>query len=130
MLMRAVSGVLSGTLAVSAASLPTRCDNSTSVIARNLASFAEAQDLNSPYPFYFPVLQNGTASNSGQFPMPLCNGFKLEEATIDQMQAAFANGTLTTVSLVLCYIRRIQQTDFYLEYVYLPVFLYHLLIPA
>jgi amidase len=34
----------------------------------------------------FPLQQNAGATEL--FPMPLCNGFKLEEATIDQMQQA------------------------------------------
>ena len=127
--MRAVSAALSGSLIVSAATIQARYDANASPTTSNWDSLADAQDLTSPYPFYFPVLQNGSASNSGQFPMPLCNGFRLKEATIDQMQEAFSNGTLTTVSLVQCYIRRIQQTDFYLEYVCSLVLLYRLLIP-
>lgn len=63
----------------------------------------------------FPLQEN--AGKSSLFPMPLCNGFKLEEATIDQMQAALKNGTLTSVQLVLCYMQRNYQTDDYIKYV-------------
>ncbi|KAF4628261.1 hypothetical protein G7Y89_g9883 [Cudoniella acicularis] len=77
--------------------------------------FAESQELSSPYPYQFPVLQNGSNADSGQFPMPLCYGFKLEEATIDQLQQAMANGTLTSVQIVLCYLQRVFQTDEYIQ---------------
>ena len=63
----------------------------------------------------FPLQEN--AGKSSLFPMPLCNGFKLEEATIDQMQSAMKNGTLTSVQLVLCYMQRNYQTDDYIKYV-------------
>ncbi|KAK8070423.1 amidase [Apiospora hydei] len=45
--------------------------------------------------------------------MPQCGGFQLEEATIDQMQAAMENGTLTSVQLVTCYMMRTYQTQEY-----------------
>jgi hypothetical protein len=51
------------------------------------------------------------------FPMPLCHGFLLEEATIDQMQHALSNTNLTSQQLVACYMRRIYQTDQYIKYV-------------
>jgi hypothetical protein len=76
---------------------------------------AESQVLTSPYPFNFPVLQEGAASNSGQFPMPLCHGFKLEEATIDQLQDAMQDGKLSSKKLVECYLQRIYQVDFYIR---------------
>ncbi|KAK4183061.1 putative amidase [Podospora australis] len=65
-----------------------------------------------PYP-----AQNGTTNTAADlFRMPLCGrGFKLEEATIDQMQHAMQNGTLTSVQLVKCYIERVFQTDDYIN---------------
>jgi len=43
----------------------------------------------------------------------------LEEATIDQMQAAMSRGKLTSQQLVMCYMQRIYQTDQYIKYVIL-----------
>lgn len=82
----------------------------------NVSSFPETQTLISPYPYEFPVLGNGTNEDSGHFPMPLCNGLTLEEATIDQLQEALSTGELTTVTLTLCYIQRVYQTDQYIRY--------------
>ncbi|KAK4223318.1 amidase [Podospora fimiseda] len=56
---------------------------------------------------------NTTTTNP--FPMPLCGTFKLEEATIDQMQAAMANESLTSVQLVRCYLDRVEQTNEYIN---------------
>jgi amidase len=61
----------------------------------------------------FPLQQN--AGSTGLFPMPRCGSFKLEEATIDQMQAAMASGTLTSVQLVQCYMLREFQTHQYIK---------------
>ncbi|KAK7736510.1 hypothetical protein SLS53_006940 [Cytospora paraplurivora] len=47
--------------------------------------------------------------------MPSCGGFDLEEATIDQMQDAMANGTLTSQQLTSCYITRTYQTNSYIN---------------
>jgi amidase len=75
----------------------------------------ESQTLQSPYPYDFPLLQNGSNGDNGQFPMPLCNNFKLEEATIDQLQEELLSGRLTSVQIVLCYLQRIYQTDEYIR---------------
>ncbi|KAK0710804.1 amidase signature domain-containing protein [Lasiosphaeris hirsuta] len=61
----------------------------------------------------FPLQKN--VGTDTLFPMPLCGTFKLEEATIDQMQAAMENGTLTSVELVKCYQLRVYQTDDYIN---------------
>lgn len=61
----------------------------------------------------FPLLQN--VGTNALFPMPPCNGFHLEEATIDQMQAAMKQGNLTSVQLSLCYLERMLQTKDYLK---------------
>ncbi|KAF7933637.1 uncharacterized protein EAE98_003346 [Botrytis deweyae] len=81
----------------------------------NITDFVETQLLEDPSPYDFPILQNGSLADSGQFPMPLCNGFKLEEASIDQLQSALSNGTLTSVQIVMCYLERIYQTDEYIR---------------
>src|SRR5277367_6031173 len=81
----------------------------------NASKVGEAQVLESPYPYYFPVLEPGAELDSGQFPMPLCHGFKLEEATIDQLQEAMEDGKLSSKKLVCCYLQRIYQTDFYIR---------------
>ncbi|KAF7889748.1 uncharacterized protein EAF02_002163 [Botrytis sinoallii] len=81
----------------------------------NITDFVETQLLEDPSPYDFPILQNGSLAESGQFPMPLCNGFKLEEASIDQLQSALSNGTLTSVQIVMCYLERIYQTDEYIR---------------
>lgn len=97
-----------------------------SIAGAKFSSRAQEQDANqlvesdqileSPFPYYFPQLGSGGAANSGQFPMPLCHGFKLEEATIDQLQNAMDKGTLSSVKIVMCYLQRIYQTDAYLRY--------------
>lgn len=83
--------------------------------AYNATQLIENQTLENPYPYDFPLLQNGPAADSGQFPMPLCHGFKLEEATIDKLQEELSSGRLTCVQIVLCYLRRVYQTDEYIR---------------
>jgi amidase len=61
----------------------------------------------------FPLQEN--ADTDRLFPMALCNGFKLEEATIDQMQDAMKKGKLTSQQLVICYLQRQYQTDEYIK---------------
>ncbi|KAK8068555.1 hypothetical protein PG996_007667, partial [Apiospora saccharicola] len=68
------------------------------------------QSLESDVPF-FPLQEH--ADSAQLFPMPPCGGFQLEEATIDQMQAAMGNGTLTSVQLATCYMMRTYQTQEY-----------------
>lgn len=74
----------------------------------------DSQIVNDPYPYHFPKL--GT-EGSKLFPMKDCMGFKLEEASIDDIQKQYKNGTFTTVELVTCYLDRIVQTQQYLKYV-------------
>lgn len=61
----------------------------------------------------FPLEQY--AGTPELFPMSPCGSFRLEEATIDQMQRAMANGTLTSQQLVMCYITRTYQTNSYIN---------------
>lgn len=49
------------------------------------------------------------------FPVSPCGSFHLEEATIDQMQEAMSNGTLTSQQLVTCYMIRTYQTNSYIN---------------
>ncbi|KAF4783522.1 amidase [Colletotrichum scovillei] len=64
-------------------------------------------------PSVFPLLED--VGSADLFPMPLCGTFKLEEATIDEMQAALAAGTLTSQQLVGCYIQRTYRTQEYIH---------------
>lgn len=48
---------------------------------------------------------------SSPFEMPLCNGLKIEDATVDTLQRWMILGKLTSQDLVRCYIARIEQTN-------------------
>lgn len=61
----------------------------------------------------FPLEQY--AGTAELFPMAPCGTFLLHEATIDQMQQAMTNGTLTSQQLVMCYITRTYQTNSYIN---------------
>ena len=74
---------------------------------------ATAETLTTPFPYYFPNLGQ---SATDLFPMPDCNGFVLEEATIDQLQDVMGKGQLTSLQIASCYLQRIQQTDEYIKY--------------
>lgn len=63
------------------------------------------------------LLKEKSLASDVLFPVLPCGKFKLEEATIDQMQAAMEAGTLTSVQLVGCYVLRTFQTDLYIKYV-------------
>lgn len=74
---------------------------------------AVSQTLAKPFPYEFPQLNSAPGA---LFPMPRCGPVELAEATIDQLQAAMAAGTLTSVQLAACYLQRISQTDAYIEW--------------
>ena len=78
----------------------------------NDTGLAISQILNDPFPYAFPQQE---LRGSILFPMPLCKGLKLEEATIDQLQHWMSLGKLSTRQLVECYIDRITQTDGYIR---------------
>ncbi|KAK3112758.1 hypothetical protein LTR53_010618 [Teratosphaeriaceae sp. CCFEE 6253] len=78
----------------------------------NATALAEAQILTDPFPYYFPQLN---ASSTRLFAMPLCHGVKIEETTIDQLQSYMANGSLSSVQLLDCYLHRVHQTDEYIN---------------
>ncbi len=85
----------------------------------NASYLVSSQTLEAPFPYYFPNVEDPTAL----FPMLPCDGFTLEEATIDQLQDAMSNGRLTSSRLLLCYLQRIYQTDDYIKYVISATFL-------
>ncbi|KAF4339886.1 hypothetical protein FBEOM_6184 [Fusarium beomiforme] len=87
----------------------------TGLIAQGVS--ATPQSKNEPL-FAFnknmlPLEKNAGSPNL--FPMPDCNGFKLEEATFTEMQNAMKAGKLTSVQLVTCYLMRSYQTKEYLN---------------
>ncbi|OHF02014.1 glutamyl-tRNA(Gln) amidotransferase subunit A [Colletotrichum orchidophilum] len=89
---------------------------SLSLILANLVFPAVSQLVASPSLLtpLFPLQQNENTTDL--FPMPACAGtFKLEEATIDQMQKAMENGILTSQQLVMCYMQRTFQTQEYIS---------------
>ena len=63
-----------------------------------------------------PSLNSNIENMNEQFRMPKCQGFTLEEATIDQLQDAMKKGLLSSASLCLCYIDRYHQTKDLLKY--------------
>lgn len=69
--------------------------------------------LRTPYPYYFPPIND--AGTPALFPMPPCQGITLEEATIDQLQDYMSHGTLTSVQLLKCYLKRVRQVDEYIN---------------
>ncbi|KXG47207.1 Amidase [Penicillium griseofulvum] len=75
-------------------------------------SLVDSQILTDPYLYDFPRLGGHGAE---QFAMRPCHGFKLEEATIDQIQAQLEIGTFTGVQLLECYMDRVHQTQPYLN---------------
>lgn len=81
----------------------------------NNTGLAASQILNDPFPYYFPD-QNGTSA-AQLFAMPLCNGVKLEEATIDLLQSYMSKGNLTSVQIVKCYMQRAYRTGEYIKYI-------------
>lgn len=79
----------------------------------NASALAASQVLNDPFPYYFPE-QNATSA-AQLFAMPLCNGVRLEEATIDDLQSYMSKGKLTSVQIVTCYMQRAYQTGEYIK---------------
>ncbi|KAJ6184871.1 hypothetical protein N7519_006172 [Penicillium mononematosum] len=83
----------------------------SSVVAQS-DCLVDSQILTDPYKYDFPRLGGDGAA---QFAMRPCHGFKLEEATIDQIQAELEIGTFTGVQLLECYMDRVHQTQPYLN---------------
>lgn len=88
-----------------------------SALAQSISAFLQSTifDTNNGFSI-FPLLED--VGSPDLFPMPPCGSFQLEESTIEQMQAAMSNGTLTSVQLCLCYLQRTLQTNSYIRYVW------------
>lgn len=69
---------------------------------------------NPQFAYDFPIPGKNA---SDLFPMHLCHGFRLEEASIDDIQGLLTSRALSSVDLVSCYLDRIYQTSSYLKYV-------------
>ncbi|GJC86167.1 putative amidase C869.01 [Colletotrichum liriopes] len=82
-------------------------------VSSHTGTFTWPINSSSTIPSVFPLIEN--ADSVDLFPMPLCGAFSLEEATIDQMQAAMDVGALTSQQLVSCYIQRTYQTQEYIH---------------
>ena len=85
----------------------------SSSVSQFIPDYSGADIFASSNATVFPKLED--AGSPDLFVMPLCGTFKLEEATINQMQSAMSNGTLTSVQLCLCYLQRALQTQNYLK---------------
>lgn len=81
------------------------------VLAIANSSVATEQLLADAFPYEFPDL-----SSVSRFPMESCHGVTLEEATVDQLQKYIAQGILSSVKIVECYLKRKLQVDQYLKY--------------
>lgn len=79
----------------------------TCISERNVLSFLDGAAAD-----YFPKANGGI----DLFPMATCNGVRIEEASIDDLQSALEDGQLTSVQLLWCYLERIHQVDEYLQY--------------
>lgn len=75
----------------------------------NATEIIPSEALDSPFPYNFPDAREP----ENPFPMPDCDGFILEEATVDLLQNAMKKGELTCTKIALCYLQRIQQTNGY-----------------
>ena len=75
---------------------------------------ADSQVLSDAFPYYFPDEEE----EGNLFPMPFCNGLKLEEATIDEIQSWLSHGQLNSIQLCACYLQRREQTDQYIKYAF------------
>jgi len=55
------------------------------------------------------------ASAAAWHAMPLCRGFSIEDATIDELQQYMTTSKLSSVQLLSCYMQRYYQTDQYIK---------------
>lgn len=85
----------------------------SAIAVQNSSDIVDFQILKTPFPYEFPNAKDA----ANLFPMPLCNGIALEEASIDSLQDAMRSGILTSSQIASCYLQRIYQTDSYIEYV-------------
>lgn len=83
------------------------------ILFKDAAASYGAQTLQDPFPYDFP--DQRMADSSHLFPMPLCQGIDIDEATIDTLQGHLSTGALTSQQLALCYLQRIWQTNDYIK---------------
>lgn len=62
-----------------------------------------------------PSLSYSNASAAAWHAMPLCKGFSIEDATIDELQQYMATSNLSSVQLLSCYTQRYYQTNQYIK---------------
>ncbi|KAI8932609.1 hypothetical protein NX059_010108 [Plenodomus lindquistii] len=77
------------------------------------SSVLNVDSLQQPYPYYFPP--QDAIGTPDLFPMLKCGSVTLEEATIDELQGYLSDGTLTSVGLLKCYLKRARQVDDYIN---------------
>ena len=77
------------------------------------SSTIDIQILPNPLPYEFPPQDVGETPLL--FPMALCGGIEIEEATIDDLQATMSSGALTALELAECYLMRRDQVDDYVK---------------
>jgi amidase len=69
--------------------------------------------------FAFGADAANTTGTSWRNPFPLkpCHDVDIQDITVLQLQAHFANGSLTSVQLAQCYVDRIEETNPYVHHV-------------
>lgn len=92
---------------------PSRASSALLLLAGGVAA-AYIDGLFGLTPPLIPLQQHGQTADL--FPMADCAGFRLEEATIDDMQRAMRDGRLSSVSLAHCYLVRTFQTQQYIKW--------------
>jgi hypothetical protein len=80
------------------------------------SSTIDIQILQDPLPYFFPP--QSAVDTPELFPMETCNGVVIEEATIDDLQNALSSGAFTALELAECYLKRREQVDGFVKYVF------------
>jgi hypothetical protein len=62
-----------------------------------------------------PSTSYSNVSAAAWHAMPLCKGFSIEDATIDELQQYMASSNLSSVQLLSCYMQRYYQTNQYIK---------------
>jgi amidase len=83
----------------------------TSVVATLVAGALAAPEYSIP----LPSTSYSNAPAAAWHAMPLCKGFSIEEATIDELQQYMATSNLSSVQLLSCYMQRYYQTNQYIK---------------
>ncbi|KAL9083785.1 MAG: hypothetical protein Q9159_005573 [Coniocarpon cinnabarinum] len=91
----------------------------TTVLGLSRSALAQAANssitLQVPDSYFFPEQTPQDATVPQAFLFPSCGDFALEEATVDEMQDAMVNGSLSAVQLLTCYNERAYQTQAYIN---------------